>query len=91
MVHINHVGLQKEALHHDSPPPYTFVGNFNCLTKIGWDSACFGPDLSEATFLDSPPLILSPPQQHMMVAFLSLLQALIYTLADDDPSPPTSV
>jgi len=88
MVRKNHGGLPTAALHGRSPPPYTFVtGDLNFPSKIWSKSVVHSPDPSEATLkrriTTALPSITTTHHDGGLPSPLS------YTLADDDPPPPS--
>ena len=88
MVRMNHGGLPTAALHGGSPLPYTFdTCNLNFLPKIWSKSMVHSPDLSKATLMRRITTALpSITTTHHDGGFPSPLS---YTLADDDPLPPS--
>jgi len=88
MVRMNHGGLPMAALHGRSPPPYTFVtGDLNFPSKIWSKSVVHSPDPSEATLkrriTTALPSITTTHHDGGLPSQLS------YTLANDDPPPPS--
>jgi len=89
MVSMNHGGLPTAVPHGGSPPPYTLdTCDLNFLPKIWSKSMVHSPDLLEDTLKRTITTI--PPSITTTHHDGGLLSPLSYTLANDDPSLPST-